>query len=205
MSIALRKAASSDNREIVPLTVEQYHGMLAAGILAEGEPIELLDGLLVRKSRGEGMTTHPQHALVVSKLTMLLVAAINGMPCHLRVQSPVTLPPYNEPEPDLAIINGPPTAFADRHPGPADVACAIEVAGSSLERDRTVKQRIYASAGIPQYVIVNLIDSRIEVFEKPDSAKGRYRWHAALAEDKEIGLLLPEHRRLIFPATEWLP
>lgn len=36
MSSALRKPASSDNREIVPLTVEQYHGMLAAGILAEG-------------------------------------------------------------------------------------------------------------------------------------------------------------------------
>ena len=68
-----------------------------------------------------------------------------------------------------------------------------------------VKQRIYASADIPQYAIVNLIDSRVEVFEKPDFAKGRYRWHAELAEDKEIGLLLPEHRRLIFPVTDWLP
>jgi len=199
------KPTFPESREIVPLTVEQYHGMLAAGILAEGEPIELLNGLLVRKSRGEEKTTHPHHALVVSKMTMLLVAAIKGMSCHVRVQSPVTLPPYNEPEPDLAIINGPPTAFADRHPGPADVICAIEVAGSSLERDRTVKQRIYASTGIPQYVIMNLIDSRIEVFEKPDSAKGRYRWRAELAGDKEIGLLLSENGRLTFSVADWLP
>ena len=33
--------------EFVPLTVDQRHWMLATGVLAEGEPIELLDGLLV--------------------------------------------------------------------------------------------------------------------------------------------------------------
>ncbi|HEX3530947.1 MAG TPA: Uma2 family endonuclease [Thermoanaerobaculia bacterium] len=194
-----------DSREIVPLTVEQYHGMLAAGILAEGEPIELLDGLLVLRSRGEGRTTHPQHALAVSKLTMLLVAAVAGTRCHVRVQSPVTLPPRDEPEPDLAIIMGLPADFADRHPGPADVTCVIEVAGASLERDRTVKQRIYAAADIPQYVIVNLVQSRVEVFEKPDSAKGRYLWRAEIAGGKEVALLLPENRRLPVAVVDCLP
>ena len=204
MSIALL-SPSPENGEIVPLTVEQYHGMIAAGILAEGEPIELLDGLLVRRSRGEGMTTHPQHALAVSKLTMLLVAAVGGFRCHVRVQSPLTLPPRDEPEPDLAIIAGLPVDFADRHPGPAAVTCVIEVAGTSLERDRTVKQRIYATAGIPQYIIVNLLQSRVEVFEKPDSARGRYRWSAELAGDKESALLLPENRRLTVAIADCLP
>ena len=205
MSIALLKSASPDSHEIVPLTVEQYHGMLAAGILVEGEPIELLDGLLVRKSRGEGRTTHLHHALAVSKLTMLLVPAVAGTGCHVRVQSPVTLPPRDEPEPDLALVKGLPADFADRHPGPADIACVIEVAGTSLDRDRTVKQRIYAAAGIPQYVIVNLIHTRVEVFEKPDSAKGRYRWRAELTGDKEIALLLLENRRLTIAVADCLP
>jgi len=205
MSIALLKSASTESGEIVPLTVEQYHGMIAAGILAEGEPIELLDGLLVRRSRGEGMTTHPHHALAVSKLTMLLVAAVAATRCHVRVQSPVTLPPRDEPEPDLAIVEGRPADFADRHPGPADVTCVIEVAGTSLERDRTIKQRIYAAAGIPQYVIVNLIQSRVEIFEKPDSAQGRYRWRAELTGDEEIALLLTENRRLTIIAADCLP
>ena len=192
-------------QEIVPLTVEQYHGMLAAGILAEGEPIELLDGLLVRKSRGEGMTIHPQHALVVKTLNILLVAPVGAMGCHVQVQSPVTLPPYDEPEPDLAFIKGLPEDFADHHPGPADIACIIEVAGTSLERDRTVKYRIYAAAGIPQYVIVNLLQSRVEVFEKPDPAKGLYRWRAELTEDKDLALLLSENRRLTMPVADCLP
>ena len=204
MSIALLKSTFPESREIVPLTLEQYHGMIAAGILAEGEPIELLDGLLVRRSRGEGMTTHPQHALAVSTLTMLLVPAVAGTGCHVRVQSPVTLPPRDEPEPDLALILGRPADFADRHPGPADVTCVIEVAGSSLERDRTIKQRIYAAAGIPQYVIINLVQARVEVFEKPDSAKGRYRWRAELVGDKEVALLLPEDRRLMVIVADCL-
>jgi len=205
MSTVLLKSTSREEREIVPLTVGQYHGMIEAGILAEGEPIELLDGLLVRMSRGKGMTTTPLHSLGVSKLNLLLVAALGVFRCHVRIQSPVTLPPRDEPEPDLAIVRGLPADFALLHPGPADVTCVIEVAGSSLERDRTVKQRIYAAAGIPQYVIVNLVDSRLEVFERPDTAKGRYRRRTELAGDAEISLLLPENRRLVVAASDCLP
>ncbi len=96
MSTALLKTTSRDTREIVPLTVEQYHGMIEAGILAEGEPIELLDGLLVRMSRGDGRTTTPLHSLGVSKLNLLLAAALGAFRCHVRIQSPVTLPPRDE-------------------------------------------------------------------------------------------------------------
>ncbi|HSS49317.1 MAG TPA: Uma2 family endonuclease [Thermoanaerobaculia bacterium] len=205
MSTALLKSTSHHEREIVPLTVGQYHRMIEAGILAEGEPIELLDGLLVRMSRGEGMTTTPLHSLGVSKLTLLLAAALGAFRCHVRIQNPVTLPPRDEPEPDLAIVTGRPADFALRHPGPADVTCVIEVAGSSLDRDRTVKQRIYATAGIPQYVIVNLVDSRLEVFERPDTSKGRYRRRTELAGDAEISFLLPEKRRLVVTASDCLP
>ena len=205
MSLASLRAATPERREIVPLTVEQYHGMIEAGILAEGEPIELLDGLLVRRNRGEGMTTHPLHSLVVSQLNIRIVAALAGLPCHVRVQSPLTLPPRDEPEPDLAIVIGQPADYALRHPGPADVTCVIEVAGSSLERDRTVKQRIYATAGIPQYVIANLVDSRIEVFERPDRVKGRYRRQSELTGEEELALLLPGNHRLTIPAADGLP
>ncbi len=205
MSIASLRSSSPERREIVPLTVEQYHGMIEAGILAEGEPIELLDGLLVRRNRGEGMTTNPLHSLVVSKLTMGIVAALAAFPCHARIQSPITLPPRDEPEPDLAIVVGLPADFADRHPGPADVTCVIEVAGTSLERDRTIKQRIYAVAGIPQYVIVNLLHSRVEIFEQPSAREGRYGQRVEVSVEEEIALLLPESGRLVISAADCLP
>jgi len=85
------------------------------------------------------------------------------------------------------------------------VPCVIEVAGTSLERDRTVKQRIYAVAGIPQYVIVNLVDSRLEIFEEPDSSKSRYRRRSEAAGNEDVALLLPENRRLTISAADCLP
>ena len=60
--------------KIVPLTIDQFHRMIAAAILPEGEPIELIDGLLVRKDRSavgaDPMTVGHAHSLVVTKLQM---------------------------------------------------------------------------------------------------------------------------------------
>lgn len=44
---------------------------------------------------------------------------------------------------------------------------SIEVADATLERDRGIKQRIYARAGIPIYWILNLRDRQIEVYTQP--------------------------------------
>jgi hypothetical protein len=51
----------------MPITVDQLHQMIKNGILHDGEqPIELIDGLLVRKdrsARGENLMGHnPRHA-----------------------------------------------------------------------------------------------------------------------------------------------
>src|SRR5260370_16172034 len=51
---------------IVPLTVEQLSGMIDAGIVPDGAPIELIDRILVYKDRsaagGGPMTHHSPHA-----------------------------------------------------------------------------------------------------------------------------------------------
>ncbi|MBI5366668.1 MAG: Uma2 family endonuclease [Planctomycetes bacterium] len=50
----------------------------------------------------------------------------------------------------------------------------IEVADSSLGHDRSKKLEVYARAGIRQYVIVNLVDTQLEVFEQPVPGEGKY-------------------------------
>ena len=47
---------------VVPLTVEQYHEMARRGILLDGDPIELLEGWLVKK-----MIKHPSHSASTAK------------------------------------------------------------------------------------------------------------------------------------------
>jgi Uma2 family endonuclease len=86
-----------------------------------------------------------------------------------RTQEPLTLAD-GEPEPDGAVVRGTFQDYAARHPGPADVALVIEVADTTLARDRGIKLRSYARAGIPQYWIINLIDCQIETYSEPDLA-----------------------------------
>jgi hypothetical protein len=91
--------------ELADLTVDQYHRMLETDILTDGEPVELLDGLLVVKDRGPAKTLRPQHRFVVS-LLMRLASRIEAFGAHLELQSPITFAPKNEPEPDGMIVRG---------------------------------------------------------------------------------------------------
>ena len=173
------------------LTVEKYHAMLAGGILEEGAPFELVDGQIVRKDRSaageDPMTIGTAHATCVYRLTRLDPKLVRAG-CFIRTQQPLTLPPFDEPEPDGAIVGGQAEAYAARHPGANDVLCVIEVADSSLHYDRTTKMRAYADSGIPQYVIINLPDGVIEVYTQPLVGRGRYGQTVTLAGREAVTL-----------------
>jgi Uma2 family endonuclease len=180
---------------VVPLTVEQYERMIEQGILAEDASVELLRGVLVRKDRGvigEGPMVHGAlHVLVVSLLTDL-AARVRTDRWHMKFQLPVRCPPDGAPEPDGYIVRGGPRDYADRVPSADDVTCVIEAAHSSLDRDREDKLPIYAAAGIGQYVLINLQNSTIEVYEEPDRAGEQYRSHHTVERGGTIELRLPE-------------
>lgn len=142
------------------LSVEQYHAMIDRDILHSGDPIELLEGVLVPK-----MTRNPPHRIALAHLHDLLLMLIDRE-WHVETQEAITLE-ASEPEPDLAVIQGRVDDYPDRHPGPDEIGLVVEVADSSLSQDRGLKKRIYARAGIVEYWIVNLIDQQIEVYSNP--------------------------------------
>lgn len=145
---------------ITRLSVEQYHEMIRAGILDEEDPVELLEGWLVTK-----MAKKPPHT-VATKLAHDALGQCVPSGWHVRAQEPITTD-TSEPEPDLSVARGDVRNFLDRHPGPKDVGLVVEVAESSIDRDRGWKKRIYARARIPVYWIINLIDNKIEVYTDP--------------------------------------
>ena len=89
-------------------------------------------------------------------------------------------------------------------PGPGDVTCVIEAAHSSLDRDREDKLPIYAAAGMPQYVIINLANDTIEVYTDPDPAGEQYRTKTTLERGDTLALQLPEGV-LEVPVADVLP
>ena len=163
---------------LVPITVTQFQQMIQKGILREGDPIELIDGLLVRKdrsARGENLMGHnPRHALLVSRLMRLLAPLSQFAGYYLRIQLPVVLTDINAPEPDIAVVCGTEEDYTDRHPGSDDLPLVIEVADSSVATDRSTKQRLYALAEIPRYWLINIPESQVEVYEQPDTLSGQY-------------------------------
>jgi hypothetical protein len=48
----------------------------------------------------------------------------------------------------------------------------VEIADSSLQEDRRQKYRVYASAGVGLFWIVNLIDAQVEVFSGASGMSG---------------------------------
>ena len=145
---------------IWPLSVDNYHAMMEAGILLDGDPVELLEGLLVQK-----MSKNPAHVRS-ARLTRKSLERLAPADWFVATQDPITTSD-SEPEPDLSVVREDVGQYDTRHPGPQDLALVVEISASSLQHDRTRKQRIYARAAIQIYWIVNLIDGQVEVYTDP--------------------------------------
>jgi Uma2 family endonuclease len=159
-SIVTDVAVLTDAQELIhPLTVEDYHRMIEAGIFDEDDRVELLDGALIEMSP-EG----PPHAEVIARLARWLIEGTDGDEWAVRVGSPVTLPPISEPQPDFAVVPRADSNFRS-HPGEAQLV--VEVAMTSLRKDRVRKARIYAEAGLPRYWIVDLVHGNVIVHGSP--------------------------------------
>ena len=193
---------------VVPISVEQYERMIEEGIVPEDNTVELLRGVLVRKDRsvlGEDPMGHsPLHVMIVSLLTAL-ATRINSDRRHLKIQLPIACPPDGAPEPDGAVVRGTARDYPDRLPGPGDVFCIIEAAHSSLERDREDKLPIYAQAGVPQYVLINLQNDTIELYTDPDRSSAIYRTKSTGSRGSSLRLNLGDGESLEVRAEELLP
>lgn len=145
------------------LSVEQYHKMIAEDILTEDDPVELLEGVLVTK-----MPKNPPHSLA-TQLVRDALAKLFSSGWSVSAQEPITLA-HSEPEPDVSAVKGERRQYLNHYSSAEETPLVVEVADSSLSRDRKLKKRIYAAAGIPVYWIVNLAKQRIEVYTEPSVA-----------------------------------
>ncbi|MEG4170688.1 MULTISPECIES: Uma2 family endonuclease [unclassified Microcoleus] len=156
----VESVAAIPNDLILRLSIEQYHAIIQAGILTDDDSVELLEGWLVFK-----MPKNPPHR-ATTRLARTALENILPAGWYVDSQEPITLS-NSEPEPDIVVVRGDTRQYLDRHPGAEDIALIIEVSDTTLQRDRTVKKRIYARAGIAIYWIVNLIEGLVEVYSHP--------------------------------------
>lgn len=142
-------------------TVDEYYWMARVGILSEDDRVELIDGEIVEMS-----PIGPEHASAVMRLGAIFHRAFDGV-AQTGIQNPVRLGQLDEPQPDLALLRPRKDWYRISHPTPEDVFLVVEVAVSSLETDRRVKAPLYCKAGIPEYWLIDLPNTRVHVYREP--------------------------------------
>ena len=167
-------------------TVDEYHRMIETGILTDSDQVELLEGRIIQMS-----PQRPPHAATTQRIDRYLQNRLRGL-ADIRVQLPITLS-TSEPEPDIAVVRIDPNGYAEHHPGSREILLLIEVAHTTLDKDREEKALAYARANIADYWILAL-SSRQVYIERNPTASG-YQGETILNEEVSLA-------PLAFPALE---
>ena len=166
----------------------EYDRAVEAGVFEAGARLELIDGDL------RAMTPEGSRHAAVMELVADCLRRVFDSGFHVRIQHPLAADDYSEPEPDVAVVTGAIRDYMEAHPTSA--VLVVEVSNESLQQDRTVKQRLYARCGIPEYWILALPDARLEVYRDP--AEGGYRSvNRHVAGDSVAPLARPDARIVV--------
>jgi len=170
---------------LIKWTVDDYHRMIAAGVLADRQ-VELLAGE-IHQMVPEG----PTHSYYGGSLADRLREKLAGR-ALVREARPITLTD-SEPEPDIAVVRGGWGDYRERHPVAEEVLLAIEVAESSLSKDTEAKRIIYATSGIADYWVLDLKTPQLIIYRDPEPQAEQ--WDYGSVVRLQEGILAP----LAFP------
>ena len=194
---------------LVRLTVDGATRMVQAGILPEDVNVELLDGLLVRRqcgpANGDPYVEGSDHNFTVAAIGELASQISGRGDCHLRTQSLLVLSDWYAPYPDAMVLRGPAAAYRGRRPTADDVICLIEVADSSYARDAGEKRIAYATAGVGQYIIIDLQRRLAEVHAEPDRSAGTYPPPVVVLADGSVPMQVGKGEMFAAALADLLP
>lgn len=168
---------------LVKWTVDEYHRMIAAGIL-DKRRVELLKGEIVEMPpEGE------PHAYFSSEAGEYLTRLLGDL-AMIRHSKPITLPNNSEPEPDIAIVQRLGREYLEHHPYQNNIFLLIEYSDSSLDKDLEIKTKVYAEVGILEYWVANLRRRQLIVFRDPQD--GEYASKSTLTGGTIYPLAFPD-------------
>lgn len=147
-------------------SADEYQRMGEAGIFPPDVRLELIEGEIFEMPR-----VTPLHAGIVSYLGRLLHRDDDEW--MVSIHNPVRPNDFSEPLPDLALLRWRDDYYREKHPTPADVLLVIEVADSTIVKDKTIKIPLYGRAGIAEAWLVNIPEERVKIYSDP--AGGTYQ------------------------------
>ncbi|MGQ0763680.1 MAG: Uma2 family endonuclease [Acidobacteriota bacterium] len=159
-------------------TVSEYERMGEHGIFPPDARVELIAGEIIEMS-----PIGSRHAACVDLITEVFNEQLRGR-AIVRIQNPVVLDDFSEPQPDITVLRYRDDYYRAAHPRPGDILLVVEVAETTLQFDRRVKIPLYARAGIPEALLFNLPDDRLEYFSRPEM--GEYQVNQILSRGEKF-------------------
>jgi Uma2 family endonuclease len=137
-------------------TADEYYTLLDHGFF-NGRRVELIEGDIFEMAAQKNL-----HAMGIT-LTQDALRIGFGPGFWIRVQMSLDLTPLSVPDPGIAVVAGAPRTHSV-HKNPTSALLVVEVSDTTLVFDRNIKGSLYASAGILDYWILNLVDRQLEVY-----------------------------------------
>ncbi|HKP88221.1 MAG TPA: Uma2 family endonuclease [Blastocatellia bacterium] len=166
-------------------TVGEYHQMGEAGILQPDERVELIEGEIQRMS-----PKGTKHSSSTTRTGKSFVKHL-GDRVIVRLQEPIVIGEHSEPEPDVVLAIPDKKEYSDHHPTPQEVLLLLEIADTTLARDRLIKARLYGQAGVIHYCILNLKARELEDYRDPDESGYRTK-HTYKSDESFTLVAFPE-------------
>ncbi|MEO1147277.1 MAG: Uma2 family endonuclease [Cyanobacteria bacterium J06638_22] len=164
-------------------TLDRYHAAIEAGVF-EDQAVELL--------RGDIVVMAPErepHACYSSEGAEYFRSLL-GDRAAIRETKPITLPDNSEPVPDVAIVHPPLRRYLRHHPAPDEIFWILEYSQTSLTKDLGLKKDVYAEAGIREYWVSDLKNTRLNVFR--NLSNGTYQTELTLMTGALTPLAFPD-------------
>lgn len=161
-------------------TVDEFHRMSEVGILPENTRFELIRGEII-----EMPLPKPPHAGRVTRLNELFTLKLHAS-VIVSVQNPFLIDLFSEAMPDLALLRRRVDFYQTAHPSPDDVLLLIEVSHTTVSYDSTVKARLYAECGVPEYWQLDVKKDALIV--RNDPKDGEYHSIRILRRGETIAL-----------------
>lgn len=180
MSVATLPRPDTDGGHRRKWTREEFQRASTLGLFRPDERLELLQGEIYEK-----MPPNPPHASLTDIIAETLRRIAAEGAC-VRVEKPIVLGSFGQPEPDVAVVRGTLRDYLMRHPTADDTLLVVEVSNTTLAHDQGTKAAEYAAAGIVEYWIINLNHRCVEVYRDPQNGE----WQHITTHD-DTGTLSP--------------
>lgn len=171
-TIEIKHPKTNGEPKAVRWTRDEYHRMAELGFFA-GKRVELIGGEIIEMSPMK--TAHATAVrLIIEELRKVFAEGY-----VVDSQLPMSFGKTDEPEPDVAVVEGTIRDFSESHP--KNAVLIVEVSDTTLNYDRTRKASLYAQNKIQDYWILNLKNRCLEVYRRP-------------IKDKKLGYIYTEIR-----------